>query len=72
MGTELFDLTGKTALITGGNGGIGLGIAKTIASSGANVCIWGTSSEKNELALNELKQYGTKVSAQICDVSDRD
>ena len=66
-----FDLTGKTALITGGNGGIGLGIAKAVGEAGANVCIWGTNPEKNETALKELELYGTKISAQICDVSDR-
>jgi len=69
---NLFDLSGKTALITGGNGGIGLGIAKAVAEAGANVCIWGTNSEKNELALKVLEQYGSKVFAQVCDVSDRD
>ena len=67
-----FDLAGKTALITGGNGGIGLGIAKAIAEAGANVCIWGTNSEKNRAVLEELKQFGTEVSSQVCDVSDRD
>jgi NAD(P)-dependent dehydrogenase (short-subunit alcohol dehydrogenase family) len=72
MQNNPFDLTGKTALITGGNGGIGLGIAKAVAGAGADVCIWGTNSEKNEMALEELNQYESRISAQICDVSDRE
>ncbi len=63
MNKNPFDLTGKTALITGGNGGIGLGIAKAVAQSGGNVCIWGTNAEKNEAALKTLEQFGTEISA---------
>lgn len=70
MHSSLFDLTGKTALITGGNSGIGLGFAEGVAKHGANVCIWGTNVEKNAAALQALKQYGTKVHAIRCDVSD--
>lgn len=40
-GNNLFDLSGKVALITGGNGGIGLGFAKALAAAGADVCIFG-------------------------------
>ncbi len=50
MAYKLFDLSGKTALITGGNGGIGLGMAEALAQSGAAVCIWGTNAEKNAAA----------------------
>ncbi len=46
MTTLLFDLKHKTALITGGNGGIGLGLAKGIAKQGGNVCIWGRNKKK--------------------------
>ncbi|MBI3257812.1 MAG: SDR family NAD(P)-dependent oxidoreductase, partial [Actinobacteria bacterium] len=42
-----FDLSGKVALVTGGNSGIGLGMAKALASAGADVAIWGTNEEKN-------------------------
>lgn len=69
MRGNLFDLSGKTALITGGNSGIGLGFAEGVAKHGADVCIWGTSAEKNAAALEVLKGYGTKVHAVQCDVT---
>ena len=46
MSNTLFDLKGKTALITGGNGGIGLGIAEGFAESGANLAIAARNTEK--------------------------
>jgi NAD(P)-dependent dehydrogenase (short-subunit alcohol dehydrogenase family) len=64
-----FDLTGRLALVTGGNGGIGLGMAEALAQAGADVEIWGTNAEKNAAALEKLKAHGTKVSARIVDVS---
>jgi NAD(P)-dependent dehydrogenase (short-subunit alcohol dehydrogenase family) len=65
-----FDLTGKVALITGGNSGIGLGMAEALAQAGAGVCIWGTNPEKNEQAAAHLKQYTEAVLALRCDVGD--
>ena len=47
---DAFDLTGKVALVTGGNGGIGLGMADAVARAGAAVCIWGTNADKNAAA----------------------
>ncbi len=46
MAYKGFDLTGKVALVTGGNGGIGLGMADAMAEAGADVCIWGTNPKK--------------------------
>jgi NAD(P)-dependent dehydrogenase (short-subunit alcohol dehydrogenase family) len=42
-----FDLSGKVTLITGGNGGIGLGMAEALAQAGADIVIWGTNERKN-------------------------
>ncbi|MEE8545174.1 MAG: SDR family NAD(P)-dependent oxidoreductase [Alphaproteobacteria bacterium] len=67
-----FDLNGKVALVTGGNGGIGLGMAEALAAAGAEVCIWGTNEEKNARALRRLEAHGTKVLALRCDVADED
>ena len=66
----MFDLSGKVALVTGGNGGIGLGFAEGLAEHGAGVCIWGTNEEKNASAQAKLESYGGKVAALRCDVSD--
>jgi hypothetical protein len=65
-----FDLKGKVALVTGGNGGIGLGMAEGLAAAGADVVIWGSNPEKNAAAEKLLKKHGRRVLAQRCDVSD--
>jgi NAD(P)-dependent dehydrogenase (short-subunit alcohol dehydrogenase family) len=65
-----FDLTGKVALVTGGNSGIGLGMARAIAEAGADVAIWGTNAAKNAAAQAELAETGRKALALVCDVSD--
>lgn len=65
-----FDLTGKVALVTGGNGGIGLGMAEAMAASGADIVIWGTNEKKNASAAEKLKAYGKRVSTRRVDVSD--
>ena len=69
MAKDLFDLTGKVALITGGNSGIGLGFAEGVAKQGADVCIWGRDTQKNAAAGEQLEEFGTKVHAIGCDVS---
>jgi NAD(P)-dependent dehydrogenase (short-subunit alcohol dehydrogenase family) len=70
MAYKGFDLTGKVALVTGGNGGIGLGMADAMAQAGAGVCIWGTNPKKNEAAVAQLKKHGGKVHSQIVDVGE--
>src|SRR6516225_2064941 len=47
---SMFDLSGRVAVVTGGNGGIGLGIAQALALSGCNVAIWGRNADKNRAA----------------------
>lgn len=61
----------KTAVITGGSRGIGLAIAKKLASNGANIAILYVGDESEGInAKNELLEYGTKVEQYFCDVSD--
>ena len=72
MSFKPFDLTGKVGLVTGGNSGIGLGMATGLAEAGADVCIWGTNEERNAAAADQLKSAGTRVVALRCDVGDRD
>lgn len=69
MAKGLFDLTGKVAVITGGNSGLGLGFARGIAKQGGSVVIWGRNAEKNAAAKKELESYGVKVAARQVDVS---
>lgn len=63
-----FDLTGKNAIVTGGNGGIGLGIAKALAECGANVGIFCRNMDKAKTALEQLSEIGGKHKAYPCDV----
>jgi len=65
-----FDLTGQVALVTGGNSGIGLGIARALAQAGADIAIWGTNPTKNASAKAELDAFGRRVLALECDVGD--
>lgn len=67
---SLFDLTDHVALVTGGNSGIGLGMARGLARSGADVCIWGTNTERTAKAVAELGEFGTRVHGIRCDVSN--
>jgi 2-deoxy-D-gluconate 3-dehydrogenase len=64
----LFDLTGKVAFVTGGNGGIGLGMAIGLASAGASVAIGGRNQDKARSALEELKALGARAEFVELDV----
>ena len=68
-----FDLSGRTALVTGGNGGIGYGMAAALLSAGASVAIWGSRADKTEAARERLAAEtgaADRVSAFTCDVGD--
>nr|ADI23461.1 dehydrogenases with different specificities (related to short-chain alcohol dehydrogenases) [uncultured nuHF1 cluster bacterium HF0770_35I22] len=65
---NLFSLTGKTAVITGGNSGIGLGMALGLAKAGANIAIIGRNKKKNIKSLEKVKKIGTRAIAIEADV----
>src|SRR5205085_9094339 len=64
---KLFDLSGKAALVTGGNGGIGLGMAQGRVQAGARVAIAGRDSAKNQKALTSLGDAAVALVADVCD-----
>jgi 2-dehydro-3-deoxy-D-gluconate 5-dehydrogenase len=66
-----FDLRGKVALVTGGNGGIGLGIACGLAAVGVDVAIVGRNEDKNATAVAELEGMGVKAIGLAVDVTDQ-
>jgi NAD(P)-dependent dehydrogenase (short-subunit alcohol dehydrogenase family) len=72
MADGLFDLTGKVAVVTGGNSGIGLGFARGIAKQGGSLSIWGRSAEKNATAKKQLEAFGVRVEARQVDVSSEE
>jgi len=68
-----FDLSGRGVVITGGNGGIGLGMARALLAAGAKVAIWGSNADKTARALATLAEGcgdASRVHAFVCDVSD--
>lgn len=65
----MLDLTGRVAVITGGNSGIGFAIARGVLKAGARVAIWGRRAEKNASAVDALSEFG-EVAAFECDVGD--
>jgi len=72
MNNTKFDLTGKVAIITGGNGGLGLGIAKGLAIAGAKVAVVGRNQDKIDKAVAELKAEGADALGVSCDVGSED
>lgn len=71
---SLFDLSGRTAIITGGNGGLGLAMARGLAKAGANVAIWARNADKNAAAAEELRALaaGGDVLALTCDIAQEE
>jgi 2-dehydro-3-deoxy-D-gluconate 5-dehydrogenase len=67
---RLFDLSGRVAIVTGGNGGIGLGMAKGLAAAGAAVVVAARDQEKSAAAIGELEGQGAKAVALAVDVTD--
>lgn len=72
MANGLFDLSGKVAIVTGGNGGIGLGMAKGLAQAGAAVLVAGRDAAKNKDAVAALAALGAKAAATTADVTRED
>ncbi len=66
----MIDLSGKTFIVTGGNGGIGLGMAEGIVAAGGSVVIWGRNDKKNQVAVDQLTALGGQATAHVCDVAD--
>ncbi len=66
---SLFDLSGKVAVVTGGNRGIGFGMARGLARSGAAISLWARDEARNEAAAKELATSGVEVQTVGCDVS---
>ena len=68
--SKMFDLTGRVALVTGGNGGIGLGMATGLAKAGATVMVAGRNGAKNDAAVAGLRALGAKAESIAVDVTD--
>jgi 2-deoxy-D-gluconate 3-dehydrogenase len=67
---NLFDLSGRVAIVTGGNGGIGLGIARGLAQAGASIAVAARNAAKSAAAVKELEALGAKATAIEVDVRD--
>jgi 2-dehydro-3-deoxy-D-gluconate 5-dehydrogenase len=71
MTAKLFDLGGKVAIVTGGNGGIGLGMARGLAEAGAAIAIVARNQAKSNEAVAELGRHGVKGISVVTDVTDK-
>lgn len=68
--SSLFSLEGKVALVTGGNRGIGLGMAEALGQAGADLVIWGSNPRRNAEAAEQLSALPVRVLTQAVDVSN--
>jgi len=66
----LFDLRGRVAIVTGGNGGIGLGMARGLATAGAGIVVAARNKEKSDAAVQELTALGAEAHSIAVDVTD--
>ena len=66
------NLSEKVFVITGGNGGIGLGLAEGIAEAGGSIAVWARNEEKNAHAVKILEDIGVKAKSYVCDVSSEE
>src|SRR5712691_11344362 len=71
MKTGQFDLSGKVAIVTGGNGGIGLGMARGLANAGADIAIVGRDEAKSSAAVADLGGRGARAISVAADVTDK-
>lgn len=70
MAHPAFDLTGRVAVITGGNRGIGFGMAEALAMAGADLAIIGSNEARNADAQKRLAIHGGRVLCFVCDVAE--
>ncbi|MDO7836472.1 SDR family oxidoreductase [Sphingobium sp. HBC34] len=69
---SIFDLTGKVALVTGGNRGIGYAMAEGLGKAGADIIIWGSNPLRNQEAMARLAALPVRVKAQTVNVANED
>ena len=67
-----FDLTGHVAIVTGGNAGLGLGMARGLAGAGASIAVWGRNEERNASAVEQLCELGIEAAGFTSDVTNPD